>query len=680
MVAAGCGASDEPVGYRCVALPRPASVDRIELTPVFSGVSLPGGVDLEQPPGDASRWFLATQAGMIVAFDADEAAEPSVVLDLSSAVVVDGEAGLLAFAFHPDFNANGQIFVSYNAPGGGGAFLSRVSRFTSLDGETLDLASEEVILEVEQPYTNHNGGDLGFGPDGFLYFGLGDGGAAGDPQGHGQNVDTLLGAMLRIDVDGGVPYAIPTDNPFAAGGGRPELFAWGLRNPWRWTFDRVTGDLWVGDVGQHVWEEINRIVRGGNYGWSLREGPECHAADTCPVAGLVDPVVSYRNTSAASVIAGPVYRGAALPELDGQLIYSDFYAGSIWAVDGRGEPMVLSEGGGRGITAYGQDQAGEVYAVHYDGGIFRLDPRAPEPGPGLPARLSETGCIDIGDPTSAPPGLVDYTINVPFWSDGATKERWMAIPEGGTIVVGDDGDWSLPVGSTLVKSFRIADELVETRLLVHHADGGWAGYSYQWDDDGRDATLLVGAAEEVVGEQTWTFPSPSECLFCHTNAAGRTLGLESGQLDRTTVDVSGATVNQLDRLVDLGIIDDRPSATPLPASESDASIEARARAYLHANCSHCHRPMAPGGRSAIDLRWSTPLADAGVCDALPRSGDLGIADARLLVPGDPERSLLLARMRTLASPRMPEVGSTRVDDAGAALIEAWITSIPSCPP
>ncbi|MEZ4452239.1 MAG: PQQ-dependent sugar dehydrogenase [Nannocystaceae bacterium] len=664
-------------------LPRPPSRDQIDLTPVYPGVKVPGGVDLVAPPGDDSRWFIATQAGVVYTFPADDDAEPTVALDLSSAVIVDGEAGLLAIAFHPAFADNGQLFVSYTAPGGGGAFLSRVARFTSSDGgDSFEVASEEVILEIEQPYTNHNGGDIGFGPDGYLYLGLGDGGSAGDPQGNGQNVDTLLGSMLRIDVDGGSPYAIPGDNPFASGGGRPEIFAWGLRNPWRWSFDRETGDLWAGDVGQHVWEEVDRIVLGGNYGWNIREGFECHAADVCPDEGFSDPVAAYRNTSSASVIAGAVYRGSALPELDGRFVYSDFYLGSIWAVDDAGAVSVLSDDLGRGLTAYGQDPDGELYGVHYDGGIYRLTPRSPDTGPGLPTRLSETGCVDPAAPTTPPTGLVEYAINVPFWSDGASKSRWMAIPSGSTIAVAEDGDWSLPQGSTVVKNFEIGGQRIETRLLVHHPDGGWAGYSYQWDPDGADATLLDDGAEQEVGTQTWSFPSRGECLFCHTNAAGRSLGLESGQLDRTidaTEDGAGEAVDQLDHLVSLGLLGSRPSTTPLPVSDGDAPLESRARAYLHANCAHCHRPMAPGGRSAIDFRFSTPLAEVGICDALPRSGDLGIADARILAPGDPQRSVIPARMRALANSRMPEIGSSVVDEEGVALIEAWISALAGCP-
>jgi len=462
-----------------------------------------------------------------------------------------------------------------------------------------------------------------------------------------------------------------------------------MRNPWRWSFDRVTGDLWVGDVGQHVWEEINRVELGENYGWNIREADECFDADICQSAGLTDPIAQYRNTSSASVIGGYVYRGQTLPELTGRFVYSDYYLGTIWGVDLGGDVQVLSDAGGRGISSFAEDRDGELYALRYQGGIFRLT-AAPAPGDAdkaddvLPTLLSKTGCVDLasasGDGSAPSEHLIPYAINVPFWSDRAAKERMMALPEGATITVGEDGDWDMPPGSVLVKSFTLDERPIETRLFVRHDDGGWAGYSYRWRDDGSEADLLVDGEVAELGGQTWAFPSRNECLFCHTSAAGRSLGLETAQLERE-IEVDGVLVDQLDHLVDLGALKSRPASVgdPYPAPSSDATLELRARAYLHANCSHCHRPMAPGGRSSIDLLASTPLADAEICDALPRSGDLGIVDARLLAPGDPTRSLIPARMRSTGSTRMPEVGSQVVDDEGVALIEAWIADLQSCP-
>ncbi|MCY1005328.1 PQQ-dependent sugar dehydrogenase [Nannocystis pusilla] len=380
----GCSASDDR-GPECLNLPRPPARDVVEYVRVFPSVAIEGGVDLLlDPTGD--RWYLATQSGQIYTFpNVAEPPAPTLFADLAPQIVEGGEAGLLGMAFHPDYADNGEVFLSYTGPGGP-VFESRLSRFHTSDGLTLDLASEEPILVVDQPYTNHNGGDLGFGRDGFLYFGLGDGGSGGDPQNRAQDPDSLLGKLLRIDVDGGDPYAIPADNPYAAGGGRPEIFALGLRNPWRFNFDRMTGELWAGDVGQNVWEEIDKIVLGGNYGWNIKEGLDCFGQDACAGAGLVDPVAQYRNTGGASVIAGFVYRGAALPDLAGLFLYTDFYGETLWGVAEGAAPVVLSEAGVRGTVAFAEDQDGELYALAYGGGIYRLRAAAPR------AALSSRTC------------------------------------------------------------------------------------------------------------------------------------------------------------------------------------------------------------------------------------------------------------------------------------------------
>lgn len=677
-VAAGCGGGEVYRPGECLHLPRPPSRDVVGLERVFSGVTIPEGVDLvPSPAGD--RWYVVTQPGRIYTFpNVAEPPAPTLFADLSAQVVVGGEAGLLGMAFHPGFADNGEVFLSYTGPGGD-VFTSRVSRFLSADGGlTLDLASEQEIVAVEQPYSNHNGGDIAFGRDGYLYFGLGDGGSAGDPLGSGQDTGSLLGKILRVDVDGGDPYAIPSDNPFAGGGGRPEIFAWGLRNPWRFSFDRETGALWAGDVGQNVWEEVDKIELGKNYGWNVKEGPDCFGKDVCDEAGLVDPVTQYRNTGGASVIAGFVYRGADIPAIAGTFVYADFYATRLFGVK-EGEPaVVLADGGVRQISSFAEDRDGELYALNYEGGIYKLRAAAPADGPGLPGMLSETGCLEVADPRRAPARALAYEINVPFWSDGADKRRWMFLPEDATITVGADGDWDLPAGSVLVKSFYRDETAIETRLFVRHDDGGWAGYSYAWEGD--DARLLDGGETREVGGGPWIFPGRDECMYCHSAEAGRTLGLETAQMDRMIVDEDGAMVDQLDRLVERGALAQRPVATPLPEIDGDAPVASRARAYLHVNCSQCHRPEAPSGRARIDLRVGTAVTEMGLCGAGPRSGDLGLTDAALVVPGDPERSILSARMHSLGSTRMPAVGSAAIDEDGVALIDEWIAAGGECPP
>ncbi len=282
------------------------------------------------------------------------------------------EAGLLGMAFDPDFATNSRVYLSYTRDN----LQSVISRFVSHDdGLTLDADSEQVLLTLDQPKGNHNGGQIAFGPDDYLYIGFGDGGGAGDRDGNSQNKNNLLGAMLRIDVSGDSGYTIPADNPFAQVNGRAEVYAWGLRNPWRWSFDRQTGDLWLADVGQDKWEEINRIQLGGNYGWNIREGEHCYNAIQCDSRGLIDPVVEYPNGSDCSVTGGYVYRGEAIEDLDGVYLYGDYCSGKIWGLfpDGNGgfDNRLLLDTSLR-ISSFGEGSDGELYVVHHWGGIYRI--------------------------------------------------------------------------------------------------------------------------------------------------------------------------------------------------------------------------------------------------------------------------------------------------------------------
>ena len=323
-------------------------------------------------PG-AEGFVVVEQRGIV--WRLREGAEPVLFADVRRRVQDQGsEEGLLGLAFHPRFPDDPRVFLSYTR---GSAFAptSIVSSFRSADGgETIDPASEEIVLSLSQPYSNHNGGHIAFGPDGFLYAGYGDGGAGGDPEGHGQNVRTLLGALLRIDVDGAAPYAIPPDNPFADGGaGRAEIYAWGLRNPWRFSFDRLTGDLWLADVGQALWEEVNRIEAGGNYGWNVREGAHCFQAGACAAEGLIDPVAEYDHEAGCSVTGGFVVRGAALPGLQGRYVYGDYCSGRIWAVPAAGGAPELLLDSDVWISSFGEGPDGELYVVgHRGGGLYRL--------------------------------------------------------------------------------------------------------------------------------------------------------------------------------------------------------------------------------------------------------------------------------------------------------------------
>jgi uncharacterized repeat protein (TIGR03806 family) len=605
--------------------------------------------------------------------------------------------GLLGIAFHPGFPANPRVYLSYTTSVGG-ALRSRISEFTTPDGGlTLAAGSERVLLTVNQPYSNHNGGHIAFGPDGYLYAGFGDGGSGGDPQNNAQTLTTLLGKILRIDVDAGSPYGVPAGNPFAANPlcnangtgaqGCPEIFAWGFRNPWRWSFDRQTGQLWAGDVGQGAWEEIDVVVLGGNYGWRFREGAHCYSPTSgCPTAGLIEPVSEYDHSLGSSVTGGYVYRGSAVASLAGRYVFGDFASGRIWIADPQGSrtPIQIADTN-HAISSFGEGLDGELYVVDYAGTLHAIQPGTAGGG-SIPASLADTGCVDPVDPTRPAPGLIPYAPNAALWSDGASKERWIALPDGLDVDVSSpDGDWDLPNGTVLVKSFRLGTQLVETRLLMRHPDGVWAGYTYEWNDAQTAATLVEGGKSRQVSGQSWIYPSEAQCLVCHTAGAGRSLSLETAQLNGSLLyPQTGRTANQIATLNAIGTLAPPVAADPatLPAYPDPhgtaGSLADRARAYLHSNCSNCHRP---GGSTPVpmDLRFSTTLAGTGACYAVPQAGDVGLGSgARLVLPGNPDLSVMVARMGRRDAAGMPPLGSNVVDAAGVALVRQWIASLAGC--
>ena len=352
----------------------------VALTPAFPNLVFSDPLALLQAPGDGSRWFVVERAGRVLVFPnagTVTAAQVATFIDIRNRVDASAdEAGLLGLAFHPNFPNDARVFLSYTRTGA--PLVSVIARFVSTDGGlTLDAPSEQTILTVDQPFTNHNGGQIAFGPDGFLYIGLGDGGSGGDPNDQAQNVNTLLGALLRIDIDSGAPYAIPPANPFAGGGGRAEIYAWGFRNPWRWSFDRGSGELWLGDVGQAMWEEIDKVIAGGNYGWRCREGAHDFNTAGCSGRTPIDPVAEYDHSGGrCSVTGGHVYRGGAIAALFGAYVFGDFCSGEIWSVDNTGGSMRLIAQSGVNISSFGEGNDGEVYVVAFgdEGCVLRLTP------------------------------------------------------------------------------------------------------------------------------------------------------------------------------------------------------------------------------------------------------------------------------------------------------------------
>jgi len=361
--------------------------------PAFASLNFTAPVAMLQAPGDDSRWFVVEQAGVVQVFANDPAATVAApFIDISARVESGGEMGLLGMAFHPSFPTNPRVYLSYTHtdPGPPAILVSRISEFTSSDGgATLDPSSERTLLFINQPESNHNGGNIAFGPDGFLYIGMGDGGGGDDQHGaigNAQLMTTLLGKMLRIDVSPAIGYAIPADNAFPPGNpqcggngtgtvGCPEIYASGFRNPWRWSFDRLNGQLWLGDVGQGAREEIDRVVLRGNYGWRCFEGTLATGLACGSEPNLQAPVAEYERSVGTTVTGGYVYRGTAIRGLAGRYVFGDFTSGRIWHIVAGTQPTVRVTDGfdsGLNISSFGEGNDGELYLVHYGGQLYRL--------------------------------------------------------------------------------------------------------------------------------------------------------------------------------------------------------------------------------------------------------------------------------------------------------------------
>jgi glucose/arabinose dehydrogenase len=352
----------------------------VVLEPLQQGIPRPVAIT---HAGD-SRLFITLQGGQIVIHDGTTLL-PQPFLDIRPIVRSEGERGLLGLAFHPRYKENGFFFVNYTDLNG----HTNVARYrvSATDPNRADPNSRKVILFIQQPYANHNGGEIQFGPDGYLYVGMGDGGAGGDPENRAQNLGELLGKMLRIDVDSGDPYAIPPGNPFAGrAGARAEIWAVGMRNPWRFSFDRNNGDLWIADVGQGSWEEVNyqprESIGGENYGWRVMEGTHCFSPSSgCDQSNLVKPVIEYNHATGCSVTGGYVYRGLRYPRLEGMYIYGDYCSGTVWGALRSGNQVTIRTLADTSfsISAFGEDYLGELYLADHRGGVYRITDSRPLP-------------------------------------------------------------------------------------------------------------------------------------------------------------------------------------------------------------------------------------------------------------------------------------------------------------
>ena len=696
------GLDERPSNPTCVAPEEPEIPSVFLAERFFQALPLSHPIDMVQPPGDDSIWWLAERGGKLLEIANDAAASESrVVLDRSEEVGVAVSAtsehwGITSLAPHPDFESNGYLFIAYNGQESEESdVVSTVARFTRSVSGIFDPASVEIIFSMQHdPQKNlHHLGQIAFDTEGLLHIGLGDGRSSTTAQ----DGDDPRGSILRIDVDGDLPYTIPQDNPFVDDEEvLDEIYAMGFRNPWRFSFDSQTGDLWLGDVGAGAWEEVNLVKAGENYGWPLMEGARCWLVE-CDTTGLALPLFEYSHSGeggGVAVIGGFVYEGSAVPGFEGLYVFGDFNNNQmLWGLTLDENPTRIDLGRMPiRPTSFARDLAGEIFVFFsFTGRVYKLVPETESTleqldGFGFPELLSETGCFaspGVDEPLTPIDALIPYTVNAPLWSDGADKQRWLGLPDGETLELEDDGDIHFPTGTVLIKTFEFDGIPHETRLFMRHPNGNWAGYSYEWNEDGSDAQLLEGVKLADVGEGAqWTYPGPSQCASCHTEAAGFTLGAEVAQLNGDHFyPATGRSANQLETWTAIGLFGEDPPADPelepaLAAYEDlEASLDDRARSYLHANCSGCHRPDEPSP-VAIDLHYLTPFADTELCrvDGEPPMEDL-------VKPWEPSsNSPLSQRIHATSSIRMPPIGSQQVDPVGGALIDDWIAQITACVP
>jgi uncharacterized repeat protein (TIGR03806 family) len=629
-----------------------------------------------------------------------DAPQPETVLSIPGRL-------MYGLTFHPGFRTNGFVFVFSNGPTPEPERTNRVSRFTVSRSAPfgIDPASEQIIIAWRS--AGHDGGDLAFGRDGMLYITSGDGTSDSDGWDSGQDMTRLLAKLLRIDVDhppAGRMYAVPGDNPFVnLPGARPETWAYGFRNPWRMGIDERTGDIWVGQNGQDLWESSHLVRRGDNIGWSVFEaGHPFYPNRRRGPTPVVLPTIEHHHSEFRSLTGGVVYYGNEFPELNGTYIYGDYATGRIWGARHRDGKLVWHQelaDTQLQIAAFRVDQHGQLLIVDHGGGLYRLIKRPEEtPRAPFPVLLSETGLFTSTKDHRPEPGLISYSVNAPGWTDGAEAERFLALPGAARIQYASTRGWTFTNGTVLVQTLSLdsrtgeaaSRKRIETRILLRQ-DGEWAGYSYRWNADQSDARLVAKEGENLelsqtdaagaARRQTWRIPSRTECLTCHARAVNFVLGLSEAQMNRAH-DYAGKVENQLAAFTRWDLFTNAPNqnvnslarlANPYDERED---LDKRARAYLHANCSVCH-VEAGGGNAKMELESSRTREQMNLVGARPQHDSFGITNAMLVAPGEPDRSVLLQRISRRGRGQMPPLVTARVDERAAALMRQWIAGMKS---
>ena len=717
----------------------------------FPNLLFTNSVGLTAVP-DSNLLCVWEREGRVWTFEnSSNADKKTLAIDLHDHCQGWDDSGLLGVAFHPGFATNHFVFVYYTWVKPGAVTGSPTTRpvpnlpdtyHDRLERHTLDAngvaipGSVKIFVDLTNQTVWHHGGGMFFHPtNGLLYWTDGDNAVNENNQLINQS---LYSGVFRIDVDcrGGdfshpIPrqpingltanYFIPNANPFVGQSNvLEEFFCLGLRSPHRMTIDPPTGRIFIGDVGASAREEIDVIEPGEsglNFQWNVCEG--ALGQMKLPCLGISrGPVLDYPHTDGRAIIGGYVYRGREFSaDLGGKYIFGDNVFRTIWALDETSTPFhkhllcVMPKGEGpnagsdyTGLSSFGTDAAGELYLCQMSsigGRIYKLQRGGPPPpAKVMPKLLSQTGAFCNMDKLQPADYLIPYSVNSPLWSDGAAKQRWMALPEKSKINFSEKGAWEFPAGTVFVKNFALpVDEKnpkilrrLETRLLVRDTNGGVYGASYRWRSDNSDADLVTVGTNELISIKTasgvrtqkWFFPGRQDCLTCHTPMAGGVLGVKTSQLNGGFKYPNSVTDNQLRTWNHLGLFKfplDEKNISRLPrlAAVTDllASPNRRIRSYLDANCAMCHRPG--GAEAFFDARYETPLKLQYLING-PVANQMGITGAKVIAPGDPKKSLLLHRLRSTSENQMPPLARNTVDDKAVDVFSKWISSLRPAPP
>ncbi len=691
---------------RVVGSPEPPSPYKTER--VFPNLKMEQPISIEPEPGTNNLWFtqhLGSWSGgarIHRVKNEENVSQTDVMIEFKTEMAY-------AVTFHPKYEQNGFFYVYLNDKKNP-VVHNRIFRFTVDRNPPYKTKPESKLEIIAWPSNGHDGGGIHFGPkDGYLYASTGDGSSDSDTYGSGQDISDIPGSVIRIDVDHTDPgraYSIPRDNPFLGfPGARPELWAYGLRNPWKLDFDESNGQLWVGANGQDLWETVHLIKRGDNHGWPIYEGSHAFHLDrprgpTPPVK----PAAEHHHSEARSLTGGVVYTGQKLPELTGAFIYGDYSTGRVWAIKHDGTKATFHKelvDTPFAITGFGNDPNGELWVIDHAGMFYRIVPNdRTELNKDFPTKLSETGLFTDVKSHRFAAGVVPYAPAAPFWSDGAIKIRAIGVP--GTESVDTKSErWEAPDGSVTIKSFQLemqsgepaSRKYIETRIMVRQQKE-WTGYTYLWNDEQTDATLVdkngLDKPYRVIDksnpqgfrDQVWHYPSRTECMVCHSRAANFVLGFSPLQLDSDFNYGEGRTDNQLRALYHIGLLKNekgyerrKPDAPHLvDPNDKQQPLVARARSYFYTNCASCHVD-AGGGNSLMNMDFKAKGHELRMIGVKPIHVFPEKVDARLIDPGHPENSVVYLRVNRRGNGQMPPLGSNVVDQKSVELLKEWIEKL-----